>query len=141
MQWMMKQQGMLFGLLLGVLAIGAIVWTNVLSPNFESDSEYETTYAIGYLILILFFVFVGFLASRQTRRLLSGAWAGALAALLGKGTANLWPAAITRLTAEWRGDYAAWVKRDLSARRYVYVWPDGSPCRRGWQPMPNACSW
>lgn len=89
MQWMRKQQGVLFGLLLGVLAIGAIVWTNVLFPNVESDSEYETTYAIGYLMLFLFFVFVGFLASRQTRRLLSGAWAGALTALLGFGITML----------------------------------------------------
>lgn len=27
--------------------------------------------------------------------------------------------------AEWQADYAAWLKRDLSARRYVYVWADG----------------
>jgi putative transposase len=32
---------------------------------------------------------------------------------------------ITRLTAEWQADYDAWQKRDLSARRYVYVWADG----------------
>jgi putative transposase len=32
---------------------------------------------------------------------------------------------ITRLTAEWQADYEAWQKRDLSARRYVYVWADG----------------
>ncbi|HKF39094.1 MAG TPA: hypothetical protein VKB35_19515, partial [Ktedonobacteraceae bacterium] len=88
-QWILKQQGILFGLLLGVLAIGTIVWTNVLFPNFESDSEYETTYAIGYLVLFLFFVFVGFLASRKTRRLLSGTWAGAITALLGFGVAML----------------------------------------------------
>lgn len=62
MQRVWKQQGVLFGLLLGVLAILTIVWTNVLFPNFESDSEYETTYAITYLFL--FFVLVGFLASR-----------------------------------------------------------------------------
>jgi hypothetical protein len=35
------------------------------------------------------------------------------------------PAVITRLTAEWQADYDAWQKRDLSARRYVYVWADG----------------
>src|SRR5438067_8272308 len=29
------------------------------------------------------------------------------------------------LTAEWQADYDAWQKRDLSARRYVYVWADG----------------
>ena len=27
--------------------------------------------------------------------------------------------------AEWQADYDAWEKRDLSARRYVYVWADG----------------
>ena len=38
---------------------------------------------------------------------------------------NLSPAVISRLTAEWQGEYERWQKRDLSARRYVYVWPDG----------------
>ena len=32
---------------------------------------------------------------------------------------------IARLTAEWEAEYEAWQKRDLSARRYVYVWADG----------------
>ena len=49
----------------------------------------------------------------------------ALAALLGKDAPNLSPAVISRLTAEWQADYDAWQKRDLSARRYVYVWADG----------------
>jgi putative transposase len=48
-----------------------------------------------------------------------------LAALLGKDAPNLSPAVIARLTAEWQADYDAWQKRDLSARRYVYVWADG----------------
>jgi transposase-like protein len=48
-----------------------------------------------------------------------------LAALLGKDAANLSPAVISRLTAEWQGEYERWQKRDLSARRYVYVWADG----------------
>src|SRR6478672_10308014 len=43
-------------------------------------------------------------------------------ALLGKDAPNLSPAVITRLTAEWQADYDAWQKRDLSMRRYVYVW-------------------
>jgi len=55
----------------------------------------------------------------------TGAFQEALSALLGKDAPNLSPAAITRLTAEWQADYAAWQKRDLSARRYVYVWADG----------------
>jgi putative transposase len=47
------------------------------------------------------------------------------AALLGKDAPNLSPAVISRLAAEWQTDYDAWQKRDLSARRYVYVWADG----------------
>jgi transposase-like protein len=44
---------------------------------------------------------------------------------LGKDAPNLSPAVISRLTAEWQADYDAWQKRNLSARRYVYVWADG----------------
>jgi transposase-like protein len=43
---------------------------------------------------------------------------------LGTDAPNRSPAAISRLTAEWQADYDAWQKRDLSARRYVYVWAD-----------------
>jgi transposase-like protein len=32
---------------------------------------------------------------------------------------------IARLTAEWQVEYDAWQKRDLSGRRYVYIWADG----------------
>jgi putative transposase len=32
---------------------------------------------------------------------------------------------IARLTAEWQAEYVRWQGRDLSARRYVYVWADG----------------
>jgi len=55
----------------------------------------------------------------------TGDFQEALAALLGKEAPNLSPAVISRLTAEWQADYEAWQKRDLSARRYVYVWADG----------------
>ena len=55
------------------------------------------------------------------RGISTGDFQEALAALLG----NLSPAVITRLTAEWQADYEAWQKRDLAARRYVYVWADG----------------
>jgi putative transposase len=48
-----------------------------------------------------------------------------LTALLGIGAPNLSPAVISRLTAQWQADYETWQKRDLSARRYVYVWADG----------------
>lgn len=32
---------------------------------------------------------------------------------------------IARLKGDWEDDYRRWQKRDLSARRYVYVWADG----------------
>ncbi len=49
----------------------------------------------------------------------------ALAALLGKDAPNLSPSVIARLRGEWEADYARWQRRDLSARRYVYIWADG----------------
>jgi len=45
--------------------------------------------------------------------------------LLGKDAPNLSPSVVTRLTGEWPGEYERWQARDLSARRYVYVWADG----------------
>ena len=51
----------------------------------------------------------------------------------GQGRADLSPAVISRLTAEWQGEYERWQKRDLSARRYVYVWADGVFCRPAWK--------
>jgi putative transposase len=55
----------------------------------------------------------------------SGDFQEALAALLGKDAPNLSPAVLARLKGEWEADYARWQRRDLSARRYVYVWADG----------------
>jgi len=49
----------------------------------------------------------------------------ALEALLGKDAPNLSPSVIARLRGEWEADYTRWQRRDLSARRYVYVWADG----------------
>jgi putative transposase len=49
----------------------------------------------------------------------------ALAALLGKEAPNLSPSVIARLRGEWEADHARWQRRDLSARRYVYIWADG----------------
>ena len=49
----------------------------------------------------------------------------ALAALLGKEAPNLSPSVIARLRGEWEADYSRWQRRDLSARRYVYIWADG----------------
>jgi transposase-like protein len=49
----------------------------------------------------------------------------ALGALLGKDAPNLSPSVIARLRGGWEADYARWQRRDLSARRYVYIWADG----------------
>ena len=49
----------------------------------------------------------------------------ALAALLGKDAPNLSPSVIGRLKEEWQADYERWQRRDLSAKRYVYIWADG----------------
>jgi transposase-like protein len=55
----------------------------------------------------------------------TGDFSEALAALLGKDAAGLSASAIGRLKDGWQDDHAAWSKRDLSAKRYVYVWADG----------------
>lgn len=55
----------------------------------------------------------------------TGDFQEALSALVGPGAPNLSPGAISRLTGEWQGEHDRWQRRDLSARRYVYVWADG----------------
>jgi putative transposase len=55
----------------------------------------------------------------------TGHFQEALSALLGKEAPNLSPAVITRLKADWAGEYERWQRRDLSTRRYVYLWADG----------------
>ena len=59
------------------------------------------------------------------RGISTGDFQEALAALVGKDAPNLSAAVISRLTAEWKDEYDRWQKRDLSVRRYVYVWADG----------------
>ena len=49
----------------------------------------------------------------------------AFTALLGHDAPNLSPSAIARLRGAWEADYTRWQRRDLSARRYVYIWADG----------------
>ncbi|NWL74791.1 IS256 family transposase, partial [Bradyrhizobium elkanii] len=46
-------------------------------------------------------------------------------ALLGKDAPNLSPSVIAGLKADWQVEYERWQRRDLSARRYVYIWADG----------------
>lgn len=59
------------------------------------------------------------------RGLSMGDFQEALAAILGKDAPNLSPSVISRLTGEWQQEYDYWQRRDLSARRYVYMWADG----------------
>jgi putative transposase len=55
----------------------------------------------------------------------TGDFQEALAALLGRDAPNLSPSVITRLKSDWQAEYERWQKRDLSARRYAYLWADG----------------
>lgn len=59
------------------------------------------------------------------RGISTGDFQEALSALLGTDAPNLSPGAITRLTAGWQEEYERWQRRDLSVRRYVYIWADG----------------
>jgi transposase-like protein len=48
-----------------------------------------------------------------------------LAALLGKEAPGLSASTIARLKEVWMEDYKRWGERDLSNKRYLYVWADG----------------
>ena len=43
------------------------------------------------------------------------------------GQVGLSASAIGRLKDGWLDEHTAWQKRDLSAKRYVYIWVDGIP--------------
>ena len=55
----------------------------------------------------------------------TGDFAEALAALLGPNAGGLSASTIARLKEVWADEHARWLKRDLSAKRYVYFWVDG----------------
>lgn len=59
------------------------------------------------------------------RGISTGDFQEALAAILGRDAPNLSPSVISRLTGEWQQEYDRWQRRDLSARRYAYIWADG----------------
>lgn len=59
------------------------------------------------------------------RGISTGDFQEALSAILGAEAPNLSPGVISRLTTEWQTEYERCQRRDLSARRYVYVWADG----------------
>ena len=55
----------------------------------------------------------------------TGDFCEALTALLGKDAPGLSASTIATLKAAWADEHKSWEKRDLSAKRYVYVWADG----------------
>jgi transposase-like protein len=44
---------------------------------------------------------------------------------LGFDGSGLSPASVVRMLQGWQGEYEGWSKRDLSGKRYVYLWADG----------------
>jgi putative transposase len=55
----------------------------------------------------------------------TGRFEEALAALLGPEAPGLSATTIGRLKEAWTGEHERWQRRDLSTRRYVYLWADG----------------
>jgi transposase-like protein len=55
----------------------------------------------------------------------TGDFAEALAALLGKDAPGLSASTIARLKDVWSDEHKRWSERNLSSKRYVYVWADG----------------
>jgi putative transposase len=81
---------------------------SILPPYMRRSKSIETLLPILYL-----------------KGISTGDFSEALAALLGKDAAGLSASAIGRLKDGWQDEHAAWQRRDLSAKRYVYVWADG----------------
>jgi len=52
----------------------------------------------------------------------------ALEAILGPNAKGLSASTVVRLKEVWADEYEAWSKRDLSDKRYVYLWADGVYC-------------
>ena len=55
----------------------------------------------------------------------TGDFSEALEAILGPGAKGLSAANIVRLKEVWKTDYDVWTSRDLSKKKYVYLWADG----------------
>jgi len=55
----------------------------------------------------------------------TGDFTEALECILGKEVIGFSADNVVRLKQVWQKDYEDWVKRDLSAARYVYIWADG----------------
>ena len=55
----------------------------------------------------------------------TGDFSDALQALIGPDAAGFSANVVVRLKEKWSQEYDAWNKRDLSEKKYVYVWADG----------------
>ena len=49
----------------------------------------------------------------------------ALSAILGDSVRNLSANTVVRLKQKWEQEYKQWCSRDLTGKRYVYIWADG----------------
>lgn len=66
-----------------------------------------------------------FLPWLYLRGISTGDFSETLKHLLGPEAPGLSAATISRLKQDWERDYQDWTRRDLSQKRYVYVWADG----------------
>src|SRR5665811_2443527 len=78
---------------------------SILPPYMRRSKSIETLLPILYL-----------------KGISTGDFSEALAALLGKDAAGFSASAIGRLKEGWLDEHTAWQKRELSAKRYVYIW-------------------
>jgi len=69
-----------------------------------------------------------FLPWLYLRGISTGDFSESLKHLLGDNAKGLSAGTISRLKASWEDDFTTWQKRDLSKKRYVYVWADGVYC-------------
>jgi putative transposase len=81
---------------------------SILPPYMRRSRSIETLLPILYL-----------------KGISTGDFSEALAALLGKDASGLSASTIGRLKDGWQEDHGQWKARDLSVRRYVYMWADG----------------
>lgn len=69
-----------------------------------------------------------FLPWLYLRGISTGDFSESLKHLLGDQAKGLSAGTISRLKSNWEEDFNVWQKRDLSKKRYVYVWADGVYC-------------
>jgi putative transposase len=67
----------------------------------------------------------GLIPSLYLQGVSTGNMQEALEAILGKDAKGLSATNVVRLKEIWEKEYAEWNRRDLGAKRYVYLWADG----------------